>query len=162
MAKSNDFFFYISNKTIDAYMSDHEVITYLKYLQPECDLKITGKSVLNTGYAFGVRKKLKKELTDRIDLQILDYYESGLLDELYKKWFEKRTKCNKNNSEERIRIDIYQYKGVYAYLGLGLIAAIGVLFIEQVLYKWTIPWLRNKPKTSQFKDYKLMFMSQVK
>lgn len=83
------------------------------------------------------------------------------MDELYRKWFEKRLKCNKKSKDERISIDIYQYKGVYAYLGLGLLAAILVLFIEHWLYKWTIPWLRAKPKKSQWKDLKLMFISQV-
>lgn len=142
-------------------MSDHEIITYLKYLQHECDLKITGKSFAVTGYAFGIQKRLKAELTDRIDQRILNYYEIGYLDELHTKWFEKRTKCSRKSSDERRRIDIYQYKGVFAYLGIGLFAAIVVLYIEQILYQWTIPWLRSKPKNSQFKDFKLMFFSQV-
>ncbi len=151
----------VNNKTIDVYMSDNEVINYLKYLQPECDLKITGKPFGVNGYAFGIQKKLKAELTDRIDLKILDYYELGFLDELYGKWFQKRTKCDKEGPEEKRRIDQYQYKGAFAYLGIGLFAAIIVLCVEQILYKWTIPWLRSKPNTSQFKSYKLMFFSQV-
>ena len=143
-------------------MSDYEVISYLKYLQPECDLKITGKPFGVNGYAFGINKKFKAELTDKIDLKILDYYEIGFLDELYRKWLQKRTKCEKGGPEEKRRIlDQYQYKGVFAYLGIGTFAAIIVLCIEQILYKWTIPWLRSKPKNSHFKSYKLMFLSQV-
>lgn len=44
-------------------MSDFEIMNYLRYLQHECDLKITGKPFGITGYAFGVQKKLKVELT---------------------------------------------------------------------------------------------------
>jgi hypothetical protein len=55
-------------------MSDHEVITYLRYLQHECDLKVTGKPFAITGYAFGVQKKLKKELTVSIFLSITAFF----------------------------------------------------------------------------------------
>ena len=91
---------------------------------------------------------------------MLEYYETGYLDELFNKWFNKRMKCNRKASDDKIRIDVHQYKGVYAYLGIGLIAAILVLLLEQGLYKWTIPFLRSKPKVSTWKSLKLMFISQ--
>ena len=100
-------------------------------------------------------------LKNKLDDRILGYYENGYLDTLYAQWFQKRTKCNKVASDEKIRIDLYQYRGVWAYLGIGMIAAILVMFLEHVLYKWTIPWLRNKPRKSQWKDLKLMLLSQV-
>jgi hypothetical protein len=54
-----------------------------------------------------------------------------------------------------------EYKGVFLYLGIGMCAAIIVSFMEQVLYKYTIPYLRNKPLDSSWKSLKLMFISQV-
>lgn len=92
---------------------------------------------------------------------MLDYYEIGYLDELYNKWFNKRVKCNRKPSDDKIRIDVEQYKGVYAYLGLGILAAVLVLLLEQALYKWTIPFLRSQPRKSNWKSLKLMFISQV-
>jgi ionotropic glutamate receptor NMDA 3A len=83
------------------------------------------------------------------------------LDELYNKWFNKRVKCIRKATDDKIRIDVEQYKGVYLYLGLGLVAAIFVLLLEQALYKYTIPFLRSKPKKSEWKSLKLMFISQV-
>lgn len=96
-----------------------------------------------------------------INVQILEYYEIGYLDELHNKWFNKRMKCNRKAADDKIRIDVDQYKGVYLYLGLGIIAAILVLFVEHYLYKWTIPFLRSKPNKSEWKSLKLMFISQV-
>lgn len=97
-----------------------------------------------------------------MNLKILEYYEIGYLDELYIKWFNKRVKCNRKASDDKIRIDVEQYRGVYLYLGLGIIAAILVLFVEHYLYKWTIPFLRSKPRKSNWKSLRLMFISQVR
>lgn len=91
----------------------------------------------------------------------MDYFETGYLDELYHKWFNKRINCNRKAADDKIRIDFEQYKGVFAFLGLGVIAAVLVLFLEQALYKWTIPFLRKKSKKSPWKSLKLMFISQV-
>lgn len=101
------------------------------------------------------------KLKNDINVQLLEYYEIGYLDELYNKWFNKRVKCNRKGADDKIRIDVDQYKGVYLYLGLGIIAAILVLFVEHYLYKWTIPYLRNKSGKSEWKSLKLMFISQV-
>jgi ionotropic glutamate receptor NMDA 3A len=108
-------------------------------------------------FQFNFPKLIKSD----INVQISDYFETGYLDELFNKWFNKRVKCNKKGSDDKIRIDVEQYWGVYAYLGIGLLAAILVLFLEQALYKWTIPFLRGKPKKSNWKSLKLMFVSQV-
>ena len=42
-----------------------------------------------------------------------------------------------------------------------MIAAVVVLVLEHAMYKWTIPFLWGKPKTSKWKSLKLMFISQV-
>jgi hypothetical protein len=83
------------------------------------------------------------------------------LDELYNKWFNKRVSCIKKASDDKIRIDFAEYKGVYIFLLIGMALALIVLMLEQALYAWTIPFLRNKPKKSKWIDFRLMFMSQV-
>ena len=96
-----------------------------------------------------------------INTQLLDYYETGYLDELYSKWFNRRVKCISKPSEQKISIGVDQYKGVFLLLALGVATATLVLFVEQILYKWTIPFLRKQSKESFWKSLKLMFISQV-
>lgn len=100
-------------------------------------------------------------MKDEINIKILDYQEIGYLDELYIKYFNKRVKCEQPLDDTKHSIGLSQYKGVYAYLGLGIIAAIIVLFLEQVLYRYTIPFIRSRDIKSSWKSYKLMFFSQV-
>jgi hypothetical protein len=45
---------------------------------------------------------------------------------------------------------------------IGILVAFIVLIIEQVLYKWSVPFLRSKSEESGWKSLKLMFLSQVK
>ena len=56
---------------------------------------------------------------DNINAQLLEYYETGFLDELYNKWFNKRVKCHRKASDDKIRIDVDQYKGVFLFLFIG-------------------------------------------
>jgi ionotropic glutamate receptor NMDA 3A len=149
------------NGSLDVYISDQILLNYMRFKETNCNLKITGENFAETGYAFGLGNEMSVSEKSEIDIQILDYFETGFLDELYNKWFNKRVKCNKKGSDDKIRIDVDQYKGVWAYLGIGILAAVVVLFLEQALYKWTIPFLRSKPKISNWKSLKLMFISQV-
>ena len=80
---------------------------------------------------------------------------------MYIKYFNNRVKCEQPLDDTKHSIGLSQYKGVYAYLGLGIIAAIIVLFVEQVLYRYTIPFIRSRDIKSNWKSYKLMFFSQV-
>jgi hypothetical protein len=136
-------------------------LNYLRFKHTNCNLQIAGEGFATTGYAFALSKTMSEKEKNEINIHLLDYYETGYLDELYNKWFNKRVRCISKPSDNKIRIGVDQYKGVFLYLGLGIIAAVFVLFLEQVLYKWTIPFLRSKRKNSNWKSLRLMFLSQV-
>ncbi len=136
------------------------LLNYLRY-KHNCNLQIAVEGFSATGYAFALSKTMSEKEKNDMNIQLLDYYETGYLDELYNKWFNKRVRCISKPSDNKIRIGVDQYKGVFLYLGIGMISAIVVSFLEQVLYKWTIPFLRSKPLESTWKSLKLMFISQV-
>ena len=47
-------------------------------------------------------------------------------------------------------------------LCVGIIAGVGVLFLEQGVFRWLVPILRRYPGSSIWKSVHLMFFSQVK
>lgn len=151
-----------SNGSLDVYLSDYLSLDYMVFKQTDCSLKIRDKNFATSGYALALSKQLVAHQDKTlINVKLLEYYEKGLLDELYTKWFKKRVTCNRKPGEDKIRIDLDQYKGVFLYVLIGIALAVVVLFFEQALYKWTIPYLRNKPRKSEWKSLKLMFISQV-
>lgn len=46
-------------------------------------------------------------------------------------------------------------------LGLGVVVGCLILLSEHLFYKYTLPSLRKKPKTSIWKSRNVMFFSQV-
>lgn len=144
------------------YLSDYLALDYMVFKQTDCSLKLRSEDFAINGYALALSKDLMSGTDkDLINIRLLEYYERGMLDELYTKWFKKRITCIRKPSDDKIRIDVDQYKGVFIFVFIGMCAAVIVLFFEQALYKWTIPFLRNKPRKSEWKSLKLMFISQV-
>ncbi len=132
------------------------------FKQTDCSLNVRAKNFTTNGYALSLSRNLVSDLDKKlINIKLLEYYEKGFSDELYIKWFKKRVTCNRKPGDDKIRIDLQQYKGVFLYVLIGIGLAVVVLFFEQALYKWTIPYLRNKPRKSEWKSLKLMFISQV-
>lgn len=44
------------NGTLDVYISDNILLNYLRYIQTDCNLKLTGDEFSTTGYALGMSK----------------------------------------------------------------------------------------------------------
>ena len=94
---------------------------------------------------------------------ILEYNAYGFLDQLQRKWYG-RVPCledSLNNLNQPNPLTIRSVAGVFIMLGCGFIVGILILLIEHVVFKYSLPDLRKKPKECFWKSPNLMFFSQV-
>lgn len=106
------------------------------------------------------RRNLKQHAISDL---ILEYNAYGFLDQLQRKWYG-RVPCledSLNNLNKPNPLSIRAVAGVFIMLGCGFIVGILILIIEHVVFKYSLPNLREMPKDCFWKTPNLMFFSQV-
>ena len=91
--------------------------------QSPCDLIVTDKFLMNRHFGLAVRKG--SGLLQQLNKVILSLKESGRLQELYEKWWVKRTECNGIHSSKMI----YSGASVCTLSGYCLVFVIAVLLL---------------------------------
>lgn len=70
------------------------------------------------------------------------------------------TNYNRDHGGQPRPLGVASVAGVFCLLGLGMAVGILILAGEHLFYKYTLPRLRRKPKTSIWRSRNVMFFSQ--
>nr|AEX15542.1 ionotropic glutamate receptor-4 [Pleurobrachia bachei] len=107
-----------------------EVPILAHHLKDDCDMLPIGSEFQSFEYSFGIPKG--SPIKYLIDRHLLEYRETGMIDELWAKWSPVNAKCETKVGNEII-LDMKMLAGAFYILGAGIVISI-ILLIGEVLY----------------------------
>ncbi|CAF1282241.1 unnamed protein product [Rotaria sordida] len=145
MKTQNELFNSLLNNLIDASISDISAIEYYTN-NVYCNLTFVGKDFAPSSYGIAYPKQwlYGKDL----DVIILSLRESGVLDDLKEKWFDKNVCQDSSSSYVSTSINMEQMSGLFVTFGLISILSL-VLFISKKI----ICYIRLSKKISTLKEF---------
>merc|ERR1719242_2618555 len=102
----------------------------------ECDLITAGELFGRSGYGVGLQKG--SPWADKITLAILDYHESGLMENLDNKWVLNATSnddCKEKDGNNPVTLGLENMRGVFILVGAGIVGGVGLIIIEVIYHK---------------------------
>lgn len=157
----------LRNGTLDVLIADTPILDYYRATDDGCILQQIGDSISDDTYAVGLTKG--HPLKESISRVINNYSSNGLLDILQEKWYG-GLPCIKGQDglaglDEEISgtprpLGVASVAGVFCLLGMGVLMGTLILAGEHLFYKYTLPRLRHRPKTSIWRSRNVMFFSQ--
>ncbi|XP_078383344.1 glutamate receptor ionotropic, kainate 2-like [Oculina patagonica] len=115
------------------FYSDGPLLKYVANQQP-CDL--TTVSGLNIAKGLALAFQANDPHVDDFTLAILRLHENDFLNNLWRKWWDNKSECPKEQETilSRKRIDLMSMLGVYVVMGVGIVVAFLTL-IAEILWK---------------------------
>ncbi|CAH1776022.1 unnamed protein product [Owenia fusiformis] len=143
---------------IDAYLDDTPVLEYARAtMDNDCKLKMVGQGFGDDGYGIGLQKN--SWIQEVLSKKILDYHESGYIEDLRRHYFNVRACAREGAKQEGLQPT--HFAGLfYVLLGALIFSFIMLLSMEYALFKWFVPWCRRRNSKSFFKSLHMMFISQ--
>jgi hypothetical protein len=127
-----------------AFLLESSVNEYLNERMP-CDTMKVGTNLDSKGY--GVGTPIGSDLTDAINLAVLQLREEGTLEELRKKWWYESSECEKSSSSandpSRNALHLSNVAGIFYILIMGLIISIIIAAVE-IIYNARMVTRRSK------------------
>eukprot|EP00090_Calanus_glacialis_P018797 TRINITY_DN29121_c0_g1_i1.p1 TRINITY_DN29121_c0_g1~~TRINITY_DN29121_c0_g1_i1.p1 ORF type:complete len:1142 (-),score=246.94 TRINITY_DN29121_c0_g1_i1:120-3545(-) len=106
----------------------------------KCDLITAGELFGRSGYGVGLQKN--SPWADKITLAILDYHESGLMEDLDNKWILSSTTdtqdCKAKDGNNPVTLGLENMRGVFILVGAGIVGGVGLIIIEIIYHKHNI------------------------
>jgi len=102
----------------------------------DCDLITAGELFGRSGYGVGLQKG--SPWADKITLAILDYHESGLMENLDNKWVLNATSnddCKEKDGNNPVTLGLENMRGVFILVGAGIVGGVGLIIIEVIYHK---------------------------
>ena len=96
-----------------------------------------------------------------VSKKIQDYHESGYIEDLIDVHFADSNCYKQRIKEEDSRLEVLHHAGSFTMLCVGIIVGVGILLLEQAVFRVVVPALRKRPGHSIWKSVHLMFFSQV-
>nr|QHN69193.1 ionotropic receptor 12 [Sirex nitobei] len=158
----------LKNGSLDILIADTPILDYYRATDNGCRLQKIGDTINEDTYAVALVKG--HPLKESISKVIANYTSNGLLDILQEKWYG-GLPCIRGR--EGIAADlepepggqprplgVASVAGVFCLLGLGLVLGAIILAGEHLFYRYTLPKLRHRPKSSVWRSRNVMFFSQ--
>lgn len=88
-----------------------------------------------SGYGVGLQKG--SPWADKVTLAILDFHESGTMEDLDNKWIllYKELKCNSKDDNSPATLGLSNMRGVFILVGVGIVGGLGLIVIEIIFKK---------------------------
>lgn len=102
----------------------------------ECDLITAGDIFGRSGYGVGLQKG--SPWADKITLAILDFHESGRMEDLDNKWIlqaDKVVKCDSKDDNSPATLGLSNMRGVFILVGVGIVGGLALIVIEIIFKK---------------------------
>lgn len=102
----------------------------------ECDLITAGDIFGRSGYGVGLQKG--SPWADKITLAILDFHESGKMEDLDNKWIlqaDKVVKCDSKDDNSPATLGLSNMRGVFILVGVGIVGGLALIVIEIIFKK---------------------------
>merc|ERR1719242_1743822 len=116
----------------------------------ECDLITAGELFGRSGYGVGLQKG--SPWADKITLAILDYHESGLMEDLDNKWIlsgKTNQDCKDKDGNNPVTLGLENMRGVFILVGLGIVGGVGLIVVEILYHKHKV---RRERRAEAAKD----------
>ncbi|XP_057341527.1 uncharacterized protein LOC130678393 [Microplitis mediator] len=156
------------NGSLDILIADTPILDYYRATDDGCRLSKIGETINEDTYAVALTKG--HPLQESISKVIANYTANGMLDILQEKWYgglpciagqEGRDAVFGSGSGGHPRpLGVRSVAGVFCLLGLGIVVGGIILVGEYLFFKYTLPSLRHRPKTSIWRNRNVMFFSQ--
>nr|QNL15098.1 ionotropic receptor 1 [Aulacocentrum confusum] len=156
------------NGSLDILIADTPILDYYRATDDGCRLQKIGDTITEDTYAVALTKG--HPLKESISKVIANYTSTGMLDILQEKWYgglpcilgrDGREANLGSSSEGQPRpLGVASVAGVFCLLGMGVVLGAIILAGEHLFYKYTLPRLRHRPKTSIWRSRNVMFFSQ--
>ncbi|XP_074109822.1 uncharacterized protein LOC141534389 isoform X1 [Cotesia typhae] len=156
------------NGSLDILIADTPILDYYRATDDGCRLSKIGETISEDTYAVALTKG--HPLQESISKVIANYTANGMLDILQEKWYgglpcipgqEGRDAVFGSGSGGHPRpLGVRSVAGVFCLLGLGIAVGGIILVGEYLFFKYTLPSLRHRPKTSIWRSRNVMFFSQ--
>ncbi|XP_076440488.1 glutamate receptor ionotropic, NMDA 3A-like isoform X2 [Babylonia areolata] len=143
----------------DALLGDYPILDYARaHLAPSCELKLVSKIFGDDQYGLGLPKgsPLKAVLSKKI----LEYHQTGYVDDLKDVHFADAHCIKKRISEEDSKLEVGHLAGLFVMLCVGFGVGVLTLFLEYIVFWWLVPFLRQAPTDSVWRSIHGMFLSQ--
>lgn len=99
----------------------------------DCELVTAGELFGRSGYGIGLKKN--SPWADRVTLAILEFHESGYMEELDNKWILQNQEDTCNTDEKApATLGLKNMAGVFILVAAGIVGGIGLIIIE-IIYK---------------------------
>ncbi len=141
---------------IEALMFDAPMVDYKAATDPECTLIAAGSNFWSDTYGLALARG--SSLTAKISSLIVKYEATGILTSWEKKWLNNKSECH-SAFMSSYRLSFKHAGGVFVLIGIGVVAALGVLVLEWIIYKFLVPILRKHKRHGRWRY--IMFISQV-
>ena len=101
----------------------------------DCDLITAGDLFGRSGYGVGLQKG--SPWADKITLAILDFHESGKMEDLDNKWIllNKEVKCDSKDDNSPATLGLSNMRGVFILVGVGIVGGVGLIILEIIFKK---------------------------
>lgn len=125
------FLFYLYLRTLKAFIWDSSRLEY--EAAQDCDLVTAGELFGRSGYGIGLRKG--SPWADKITLAILEFHESGYMEELDNRWILQNEdgECD-SDDHAPATLGLKNMAGVFILVAAGIVGGIGLIIIE-IIYK---------------------------
>ncbi len=100
----------------------------------QCDLITAGDLFGRSGYGIGLQKN--SPWADKVTLAILDFHESGTMEDLDNKWIllHSQVDCGDRDDNSPATLGLKNMRGVFILVGVGIVGGLGLIVVE-IAYK---------------------------
>lgn len=158
----------LRNGSLDILIADTPILDYYRATDNGCRLQKIGDTINEDTYAVALTKG--HPLKESISKAIANYTSNGLLDILQEKWYG-GLPCIRGREGMNTGLDpeaggqprplgVASVAGVFCLLGLGVVLGAVILAGEHLFYRYTLPRLRHRPRSSIWRSRNVMFFSQ--
>ncbi|XP_012258107.2 uncharacterized protein LOC105687222 isoform X2 [Athalia rosae] len=158
----------LRNGTLDILIADTPILDYYRATDNGCRLQKIGDTINEDTYAVALSKG--HPLKESISRAIANYTSNGLLDILQEKWYGglpciRGSERMDSGLDPEVRgqprpLGVASVAGVFCLLGLGVVLGAIILAGEHLFYRYTLPRLRHRPRSSIWRSRNVMFFSQ--
>ncbi|XP_046424258.1 uncharacterized protein LOC124181596 isoform X1 [Neodiprion fabricii] len=158
----------LRNGTLDILIADTPILDYYRATDNGCILQKIGDTINEDTYAVALAKG--HPLKESISRAIANYTSNGLLDILQEKWYGglpcirgregMDTGLDPETGGQPRPLGVASVAGVFCLLGLGVVLGAVILAGEHLFYRYTLPRLRHRPRSSIWRSRNVMFFSQ--
>lgn len=150
--------YYLRSGGSEVYLDDTTILEYaVSVYDTNCSIIFSGREFGENLYGFGLNKN-DVWLRDRLSALIMTYLESGYIDDIQRKYVNRRECSSKRNTY--IKYGLEHTGGLFIGLVCAVFCAVMLIGLEHIIYLYLVPFIRNKRSNSKWKSRNLEFINQ--